>query len=45
MNITDNMLFYVLHSFSKVSLIKELEYEDHPEFNEWLDNENPIGLI
>ena len=43
MNITDNMLFYVLHSFSKVSLIKELEYEDNLEFNEWLDNENPIG--
>jgi hypothetical protein len=45
MNITDNMLFYVLHSFSKVSLIKELEYEDHPEFNEWLDNENPIANL
>jgi len=45
MNITDNMLYYVLHSFSKVSLIKELEYEDHPEFNEWLDNENPIANL
>ena len=43
MNITDNMLYYVLHSFSKVSVVKELEYEDNPEFNEWLDNENPIG--
>lgn len=45
MNITDNMLYYVLHSFSKVSLIKELEYEDNPEFNEWLDNENPIANL
>lgn len=45
MNITDNMLYYVLHSFSKVSLIKELEYEDNPEFNEWLDSENPIGNL
>ncbi len=45
MNITDNMLFYVLHSFSKVSLIKELEYEDHPEFNEWLDDKNPMGNL
>jgi hypothetical protein len=26
-------------------LIKELEYEDHPEFNEWLDNENPIANL
>jgi hypothetical protein len=45
MNITDNMLYYVLHSFSKVSLIKELEYEDNLEFNEWLDNENPIANL
>ena len=45
MNITDNMLYYVLHSFSKVSLIKEFEYEDNPEFNEWLDNENVIGNL
>lgn len=45
MNITDNMLYYVLHSFSKVSLLKELEYEDNTEFNEWLDNENQIGRL
>ena len=45
MNITDNMLYYVLHSFSKISLIKELEYEDNTEFNEWLDNENPLGFL
>lgn len=45
MNITDNMLFYVLHSFSKVSVIKELEYEDNPEFNEWLDDKNPMGNL
>jgi len=45
MNITDNMLYYVLHSFSKVSLIKELEYEDNPEFNDWFDNENPLGFL
>jgi len=45
MNITDNMLFYVLHSFSKVSLIKELEYVENTEFHEWLDNENPFGFL
>lgn len=45
MNITDNMLYYVLHSFSKVSLIKELAYEDNTDFNEWLDNENPLGFL
>ncbi|MBC7524101.1 MAG: abortive infection family protein [Flavobacterium sp.] len=45
MNITDNMLYYVLHSFSKVSVIKELEYEDNIEFNDWFDNENPMGNL
>lgn len=45
MNITDNMLYYVLHSFSKVSILKELEYEDHKEFNEWFDSENPLGNL
>lgn len=45
MNITDNILYYVLHCFSKISAIKELEYEDNPEFNEWLDNENPIANL
>lgn len=45
MNITDNMLYYILHSFSKVSVIKELEYEDNLDFNEWLDNENPFGSL
>ncbi|MFH6958080.1 abortive infection family protein [Flavobacterium aquidurense] len=45
MNITDNMLFYILHSFSKISLIKELEYADNTEFNEWLDNENPMSNL
>lgn len=45
MNITDNMLYYVLHSFSKVTPIKELEYEDNPEFNEWLDDKNPMGTL
>lgn len=45
MNITDNMLHYVLHCFSKVYLIKEVEYEDNIEFNEWLDNENVIANL
>ncbi len=45
MNITDNMLYYVLHSFSKVSLIKVLDYEDNPDFNEQLDSENPLGFL
>jgi hypothetical protein len=45
MNITDNMLYYILHCFSKVKTIKELEYEDNPDFNEKLDEENPLGFL
>lgn len=45
MNITDNMLYYVLHSFSKVSVIRELEYEDNTEFNEWFDTKNPLDNL
>lgn len=44
-NITDNMLHYVLHCFSKVTVVKELEYEDNPEFNEKLDAENDFGFL
>lgn len=44
-NITDNMLYYILHCFSKVTPAKELEYEDNPEFNEKLDNENAFGFL
>ncbi|BBE20666.1 hypothetical protein AQPE_4860 [Aquipluma nitroreducens] len=44
-NITDNMLYYILHCFSKVVLAKELEYEDNPDFNEKLDNENAFGYL
>ncbi|WP_298506921.1 abortive infection family protein [uncultured Maribacter sp.] len=45
MNITDNMLHYVLHCFSKVKAVKELAYEDNPEFNEKLDTENDFGFL
>jgi len=45
MNITDNMLHYVLHCFSKVKAVKELEYEDNSDFNNKLDSENPIGFL
>lgn len=44
-NITDNILHYVLHCFSKVTHAKELEYDDNPDFNEKLDNENAFGFL
>jgi hypothetical protein len=45
MNITDNMLYYILHCFSKVTPVKELVYEDNPDFNEKLDKENVYGFL
>lgn len=44
-NITDNMLSYILHCFSKVKVIKDLEYGDNPDFNEKLDSENSFGIL
>lgn len=43
--ITDNVLFYILSCFSKVKLVKVLEYEDNSDFNENLDVENPFGIL
>jgi hypothetical protein len=45
MALTDSFASYLLISFSKVSITKELEYEDNIDFNEWLDNENPLGNL
>jgi len=45
MDITDSLLFYVLTCFSDVEVSKVLEYRDNPEFNKWLDEENPFGNL
>jgi len=45
MSITDNILYYILHCFSKVTPSKDLEYEDNPDFNLKLDVENIFGLL
>ena len=45
MALTDSFASYLLISFSRISLPKELKYEDNAEFNEWLDNENPLGNL
>lgn len=42
-SMTDNILHYILLCFSKVNVVKQIEYEDNPEFNEKLDNENTFG--
>lgn len=45
MNMTDNLLFYILSCFSNIEIKKELEYDDNPDFNEKLDNENDFGYL
>jgi hypothetical protein len=45
MDITDSLLFYVLTCFSQVQVVKVLEFKDNPEFNQWLDEENPFGNL
>lgn len=45
MNITDNVLAYILHCFANAKIVKALSYEDHPKFNEMLDSENPFGYL
>ena len=44
-NVTDGIAFYLLHCFNTIPIDKELEYKDHPEFNDWIDNENPIANL
>lgn len=45
MNITDNMLYYILLCFSKVATVKEIVYDDYPDFNDKLDTENDFGYL
>jgi hypothetical protein len=44
-SMTDNLLFYILSCFANIVITKELEYEDNPDFNEKLDNENAFGFL
>jgi len=44
-NMTDNVLSYILICFSKLEIAKELEYEDNPDFNEWFDSLNSFGSL
>lgn len=42
MSLSDSFASYLLVSFSKVPITKELQYEDNPEFNEDLDTKFPM---
>lgn len=45
MEVTDSLLFYVLTCFAQIDVQKVLEFEDNPEFNQWLDEENSFGNL
>lgn len=44
-SLSDSFASYLLKSFSKVPRVKQLEYEDNPDFNEKLDIENDFGFL
>ncbi|TAJ47745.1 MAG: hypothetical protein EPO58_15260 [Chitinophagaceae bacterium] len=45
MQMTDGLVYYLLTCFSGIEFQKDLEFEDNPEFNNYLDEENPFGNL
>lgn len=47
MQITDSIVDYMLDAFFKIDLSfkEELKYEDHEEFNLWLDDQNQLNGV
>lgn len=45
MQMTDGLVYYLLTCFSGIEVQKELEFDDNPEFNNYLDEENPFGNL
>lgn len=45
MSITEAIAFYLLEHFFRVEISKDIKYEDNDEFNQWLDNLNPLGAL
>ena len=45
--VTEALTFYILEHFFRLKLAKErdIHYEDNPEFNEMLDNANPMNSL
>ena len=44
-NMTDNLMFYILNCFSNIQPLTEIEYNDNPEFNDNLDSSNAFGIL
>ena len=45
MSLTDSFASYLLISFSRIPKVKELQFDDNPEFNNWLDEEKEFGNL
>ncbi len=45
MNVTEAITFYLLEHFFRIEISKDIKYEDYDEFNQWLDNSNPLGTL
>jgi hypothetical protein len=47
MQMTEGIVFYVLEQFFSLDLSfkEEIKYEDNMDFNQWLDESNPIGNL
>lgn len=42
---TDSIISYILNCFSKIEIRQELQFDDYPEFNDLLDEENTFGNL
>jgi len=45
MHMTDGLVYYLLNCFSRIEIQTELQFEDNPGFNAWLDEENKFGTL
>lgn len=47
LTITDELLYYILNLYYSIdfSYILRVQYQDHQEFNEYLDETNPMNSI
>ncbi len=45
MQMTDGLAYYILKCFSTIEIVQVLQYEDNPEFNNLLDEENSYGNL
>lgn len=45
MQMTDSLVYYILHCFSSVEIEPELSYNQYPDFNDELDADKDLGKV